>query len=206
MGWREPWRAVPLSIINNNDLPTTAKFLYIWLITRPSDWDYSISGTAKGTGMNYRTVEKHLGTLKDAGYLKITQDRDENGQFTGHWEFTGPQETTTVPQKTAYGKVQTRIEESTIQTPSISPPSRNSTLPADWEPTVKHRQRAEDLGVSVDLEAEKFRNYWVANGGRKKDWDRTFTNWILQAHQWKMERVPQGAPVAKQGYRSAPND
>ena len=34
----------------------------------------------------------------------------------------------------------------------------------------------------AEREAEKFRNYWLANGKTKKDWNATWRNWILSDH------------------------
>jgi hypothetical protein len=63
------------------------------------------------------------------------------------------------------------------------PAKRACALPEDFKP------RPEDLEwallnypeVDHERETEKFENYWIGTGGAKKDWHRTWRNWIIQA-------------------------
>ena len=62
---------------------------------------------------------------------------------------------------------------------------RGVRLPADWTPSSDLIAYAIAQGVTpsrVQLEAEKFKNYWFAKTGTgavKRDWDATWRNWIL---------------------------
>ena len=64
-------------------------------------------------------------------------------------------------------------------------------LPVDWTLPDDWRRRAIDArhrhglpAIDLDLEAEKFANYWHARsgqGGTKRDWAATWQNWCLNA-------------------------
>lgn len=77
------------------------------------------------------------------------------------------------------------------------PPPRGSALPKDWTLSKQLGNWAVDQGLSeleVRKEAERFRDYWIAQPGakgRKKDWDATWRNWIRTA----LERKPSARPV-----------
>lgn len=68
---------------------------------------------------------------------------------------------------------------------------RACRIPDDWEPD---RGYAAEKGLSsqqIDIEAEKFRNYWKSVSGQratKVDWSATWRNWVLSA----IQRQPQG--------------
>src|ERR1051325_6787568 len=73
---------------------------------------------------------------------------------------------------------------------------RGKRLPLEWAPSQGGLAYAIERGMSrhhVDLELEKFRNYWMAKSGQgalKVDWDATWRNWILSA----LERAHGGPP------------
>lgn len=54
-------------------------------------------------------------------------------------------------------------------------------LPDDWMPNDKHRVKADVLGVDMDAAAEQMRKWAFANDTRKKDWDRTFNNFLASS-------------------------
>lgn len=59
------------------------------------------------------------------------------------------------------------------------------TLPDDWRRrAIDARHRHGLPAIDLDLEAEKFANYWHARsgqGGTKRDWAATWQNWCLNA-------------------------
>lgn len=70
--------------------------------------------------------------------------------------------------------------------------NRGCRLPENWELVRSLGEWAMDQGLSRDeviREAEKFKNYWHSKTGKdatKKDWDKTFKNWIFNS----LERKP----------------
>ena len=62
---------------------------------------------------------------------------------------------------------------------------RATKIPATWEPTDDHLKRALELGVQVITEAEKFRNHHGAKGSKFVNWNLAFTNWLINAGEYK---------------------
>lgn len=64
---------------------------------------------------------------------------------------------------------------------------RGTRLSPDWQPSETEKRWAEDArpDLTVTVEIEKFRDYWVAKAGAdasKRDWTATWRNWIRNAH------------------------
>jgi hypothetical protein len=64
---------------------------------------------------------------------------------------------------------------------------RGTRLPTDWTAPPHFIDYAVGRGMSLDrvaIEAEKFKNYWIAKSGAgatKRDWSATWRNWVLNA-------------------------
>lgn len=71
-----------------------------------------------------------------------------------------------------------------------------SPIPEDWSPTESHQQRAEELGLDVHTEADRFVNHALSKGRRLVDWDAGFRNWLAQEVKYAQDRKsrPQFAP------------
>jgi hypothetical protein len=72
-----------------------------------------------------------------------------------------------------------------------APASRRSPehpLPDDWRPTPKHQAYAAANGLDLDREAFKFRNHAHANDRRQRQWDATFTTWLVKATEYAPKR------------------
>ena len=54
-------------------------------------------------------------------------------------------------------------------------------LPEDWAPTDAHRKKAAELGVDLELEADRFRLHAEANDRRAVRWDAAFSMWLTKA-------------------------
>lgn len=71
-----------------------------------------------------------------------------------------------------------------------NPPSGRSKkgerLPEDWKPNAELVSWAQNKGMNdeqIDWATERFCNYWIAKSGKdatKRDWGRTWQNWILR--------------------------
>lgn len=62
-----------------------------------------------------------------------------------------------------------------------SKPSRKTKLPNNWEPTKEHSQKAAEKNLDIHEEAEKFKNYSLANDRKYVQWNRAFSNWLINA-------------------------
>lgn len=77
------------------------------------------------------------------------------------------------------------------------PKTKGTRLQADWWPNVKNVNYGLGKGLSlerINIEGEKFRNYWTAKTGNatKLDWNATWENWVLTALERKGNGNEQG--------------
>jgi 5-methylcytosine-specific restriction endonuclease McrA len=93
------------------------------------------------------------------------------------------------------------------QKESERPRKRGSRLEREWWPSTSEVDYALAKGLDLDhvnIEAQKFRNYWTAKAGAgatKLDWTATWQNWILNA---KESRNGQAKPdIIERGRRLA---
>lgn len=61
--------------------------------------------------------------------------------------------------------------------------SRLQPLPPDWVPNPTHARIALEVGVDLDGEAEKFRDYLKASGKTYVDHDAAFRNWLRSPYR-----------------------
>ena len=66
-------------------------------------------------------------------------------------------------------------------------------LPDSWEPTDAHVKKAQELGVDLALEAEKFRNHAEANDRKQASWNAAFSNWLIKSRSYQPARQLQAA-------------
>lgn len=86
-------------------------------------------------------------------------------------------------------------------TPPLTPqPTKNCArgfrLPADWQPEPLTGKAAEMVVAwqagELERELAKFKNYWLAKGGKdaaKTNWQRTWINWLISADERKPRNV-----------------
>lgn len=70
--------------------------------------------------------------------------------------------------------------------------SKQSPLSDDWVPNEKHAARARELGVDVNLEAEKFRAHHQGKGTPFARPDAAFTGWLIRSTEFRRSSQRQG--------------
>lgn len=78
------------------------------------------------------------------------------------------------------------VQNNNSKTPPISPSPAvrgKHALPDNFQPSPKHEELARELGVNLEFEFERFRDYFNARGKLMKDWEATFRNWIREEHK-----------------------
>lgn len=82
--------------------------------------------------------------------------------------------------RTANGNAEERRgEESSRRTP------RATQLPDDWSPTDEHKVRAKESGLDLSWQATKFRLYHEEKGKTSKNWNASFTRWLMNAKDFE---------------------
>jgi|ERR1043165_8206610 hypothetical protein len=90
---------------------------------------------------------------------------------------------------------------------NLDHPARGTRLPADWEIPVTFMHHALARGMPaarIQIEAERFKNYWTAKSGQgavKRDWFATWRNWVLTAmegtHAASLSRIDGASPATR---------
>jgi len=80
---------------------------------------------------------------------------------------------------------ETEGEQREPRTPARPKPKRKRSIPEDWAPTDAHRDLAASLYLSVESEAEKFRDHAAAQRRLQADWDASFRNWLRKAAEYR---------------------
>jgi len=68
-------------------------------------------------------------------------------------------------------------------------------IPDDWAPGPEHAKRASENGLSLSLEATKFRAHAEAQDRRAVRWGAAFTTWLANAVTYRQERGGMAAAV-----------
>lgn len=102
---------------------------------------------------------------------------------------SGAQKKAETETETEISKTLTRL---TAREDAPKPKRRSPSVPIpdDWQPTQAHADRARQLGVNLDREAEAFRAHAQAHDRRCVRWDAAFTQWLLKARDHSQARGP----------------
>lgn len=88
-----------------------------------------------------------------------------------------------------------------VETPEAKP-KRKGRLPDSWAYTAQHRDKAYELGLDVDAEADAFRDYHQAHGTTMAKWDMAFHTWLRNAVKFG----PAPGKTPKPDYLEIPDD
>lgn len=117
------------------------------------------------------------------------------------------------PDSIALGKSfeNSNLEASTTIEDAQAAKKRGSRLPPDWKPaeTELAWARAQNPGLDVQREADKFRDFWIAKPGRegvKLDWAATWRNWIRNARAGPPAKPSIAQQFSEKSYTGTPDD
>lgn len=83
-GRRESFTVLYNSMITDNRLSLKAKGLFAVMMSRPDDWEFSVSGLAAFTGVGKDSIRNTLAELERVGYLIREQGHNDDGTFAGN--------------------------------------------------------------------------------------------------------------------------
>jgi hypothetical protein len=88
--------------------------------------------------------------------------------------------------------------------PTEVPPSGGATrkragirLPDDFKPNADHHELAASLGVDLDAQVARFRDYWLGEGKTKADWNATLRNWLRRAAEDQRSHARPPTPLRR---------
>lgn len=71
----------PNKLINDETLDTRARFLFVYLCSKPSDWKWRAKHLEKSLSMSKNTRLKYTNELIDAGWISTLQKKAKAGEF-----------------------------------------------------------------------------------------------------------------------------
>jgi predicted transcriptional regulator len=72
---------IPNYVINNNRLSIAARFLYLYIASKPADYRHYITYILEALDCSEDSLQKYTKELEDAGFM-IREQRRENGKFS----------------------------------------------------------------------------------------------------------------------------
>lgn len=173
---------------------------------------YQVTGKRYIQVVNFASHQSPHGTEKDSaipdedGYLTVN-DRSKTGLVTGvsHKTITAPPTITVIaPLDNGGLTVQAPLDNSatTVNPPchnalnpdSLNPDSKTppanagareaAIFPEDFSPGRDHIAMANNLGLDLNAEAEKFADHYLANGETRADWGAQFKNWLRRSVEY----------------------
>lgn len=83
-GHREPFTVLYKSAIRDTRLSFEMLGFLTYMLDKPPDWEFTISGMAKERGVGKDTVRRLVGRLEEVGYLMREQSHDGSGRFSAN--------------------------------------------------------------------------------------------------------------------------
>lgn len=154
--------------------------LVVSVRTLAERWKWSKSAVSRflDTLVKRDTLRNVRGT--PAGTVYLIENKDL------YWlDGGGGWDSTRTPSGTGEG--QGADKNNTLETKDTTTQKKNRAraLPDDWTPNDGHQEIADDAGLAVAAEADKFRDHAAANGRTLKDWDAGFRNWLRKGAEMK---------------------
>lgn len=81
-GRREPFTVLYKAAIRDRRLSFEMLGFLVYMLDKPPDWEFSISGMARERGVSRDTVRRLVGRLEEVGYLLREQSHDAHGHFS----------------------------------------------------------------------------------------------------------------------------
>ena len=80
------YTTVDNKIINDSSLSSRAKFMYVYMLSKPDDWKFNYKSFLKEIKEGREYIQGMIRELKEAKLLTLEQKYDENGRF--EWIYT----------------------------------------------------------------------------------------------------------------------
>lgn len=181
-------------------LSLRARGLLLQLYSHRAGWEVTIESLMRVNPEGRNAIRAAIGELEQHGYLK-RQQQVSGGRYGG-MDYIVCDPLISGVGKTDIGKTDVGEPARKEDYPSEDHPSEvpiklsasrrkpSRPIPEDWRPLDRHREKAREKNLNLDLQAEAFTNHALANDRRCVNWDRAFDNWILKATPGKADYNP----------------
>lgn len=181
-------------------LSLRARGLLLQLYSHRAGWEVTIESLMRVNPEGRNAIRAAIGELEQHGYLR-RQQQVSDGRYGG-MDYIVCDPLISGVGKTDIGKTDVGEPAHKEDYPSEDHPSEvpiklsasrrkpSHPIPEDWRPLDRHREKAREKNLNLDLQAEAFTNHALANDRRCVNWDRAFDNWILKATPGKADYNP----------------
>ncbi|GAA4273747.1 helix-turn-helix domain-containing protein [Aquimarina gracilis] len=74
----------PNKLINNNNISDRARFLFVYMSSKPSDWTFYNYQLSKALGYSVDTLRKYIKELVETGWVVKEKQKRISGKFTAN--------------------------------------------------------------------------------------------------------------------------
>ena len=108
------YQPIPRELIFDNSLSDRARFVYVYMASKPNGWSFFIEPMAKDIGYSTDTLRKYINELITSGWLIKGEQQKDKGMF-GAVQYTLKATKNTVSEKVRDGKNTTQKEKRDIE-------------------------------------------------------------------------------------------
>lgn len=162
-GRKEKFTILYNSMITDRRLSLKAKGLFAVMMSRPDDWEFSVSGLAVFAGVGKDTIRSTLAELEKVGYLIRAQAHDSGGRFLGNiyvLQDTAPPLSGNTDDGESRQRESTSSENPTQQKKDYNKEKTNNTpIPPEGATRKGSRKKADK--TIPDWKPERFEAFWA---------------------------------------------
>jgi len=124
---KRDFTALPNALVQDDTLSDRARFLFVYMATKPASWEFYQKPLCKGLGWSADTLRKYMSELIAAGWITCQGQKAEDGKFQAN-QYTlhsypepssravkKPNQEKTVSENFRHGKFPTLIKERLLQ-------------------------------------------------------------------------------------------
>lgn len=156
------YQPIPRELIFDNSLSDRARFVYVYMASKPNGWSFFIEPMAKDIGYSTDTLRKYINELITSGWLIKGEQQKDKGMF-GAVQYTLKATKNTVSEKVRDGKNTTQKEKRDIE------------QKRDEKEEIKEYKEKFDAFVLAYKKA----------GGRVRNADTEFKDFTKRHKDWK---------------------
>lgn len=189
---RSGYSSIPNAMASDTRMSIEARGLLALLMTMGEGWVFRSASLIKQCGCGREKYQRMIREIKDAGYLTIEPDRNDDGTLSHNWTILDgpPRAGKPASVNPPCGKPAPIRDNNNIRDNNIRKrdtkvsPKKGTRLPPDWVLCREWGEWAIDEGfdaTEIRREAETFRDYWISVPGQKGvklDWQATWRNWM----------------------------
>lgn len=171
---------VPNALINDTTIDKVARFLFIFMASKPDDWKFWNEELCTGIGVTDKTLLKYMNILIKTGWISREQVRSETGEFSTY-DYTLHSYPNTSPEGKIYRTVKIPSLQRSIYIKGESKKEETSKREVLDDPETQQRLAAEFPLADVPREIKKMKNWLDAEGKTKKNYYAFAANWLDRA-------------------------